>query len=117
MRAPLRDSFRTDRSIAWIRVHNLADYVYFDHGIHLDKGIGCVSCHGQVNEMPLMWREVSLYMEWCLECHRHPELYIRPRAEVFNMNWSPPTDRDLLGPELVAAYGVKKLTNCSVCHR
>jgi hypothetical protein len=68
MLEPVRSSFREDKSIEWVRVHNLPDYVYFDHSIHLNKGVGCVTCHGQVDEMPLTWRENSLSMEWCLDC-------------------------------------------------
>src|SRR6059036_3451354 len=83
-------SFRSDRPIVWNRVHNLPGFVYFDHSIHLKKGIGCASCHGRVDEMPLTRQVASLYMEWCLDCHRHPERHIRPREEVFNLAWTPP---------------------------
>jgi hypothetical protein len=87
MPKPVRQSLRTDRSIAWSRVHDLPDFVYFNHSIHLSKGIGCVSCHGQVEQMPLMWREHSLDMEWCLKCHRQPERFVRPRDRKTNSCW------------------------------
>ncbi len=118
MLAPVRESYRTNRSLEWTRVNDIADFAYFDHSIHVKKGIGCVTCHGQVDDMPLMWRAHSLYMEWCLECHRHPERYVRPREEVFNMHWQPPTgDQLALGRQLVKAYNIRSLTSCSTCHR
>jgi cytochrome c7-like protein len=117
MLEPVRESFRTDRSIEWTRVHNLPGFVYFDHSIHVYKGIGCVTCHGRVDDMPLMWREASLYMEWCLACHRAPERFVRPREYVFSMDWQPPVDQMSLGRQLVQDYHIRKLTNCSTCHR
>jgi hypothetical protein len=116
---PVRESYRSNTSIEWNRVHDLPDFVYFDHSIHVNQGIGCQSCHGQVDQMPLVWKENSLNMEWCLECHRQPEKFIRPRDQVFNMNWVPPVDQDILGPQLVKEYDVQtsQLTNCSICHR
>ncbi len=116
---PVRASFRTDRSIDWIKVHDLPDFVYFNHSIHVQQGIGCVSCHGRVDRMNLTWQESSLYMEWCLDCHRHPEQFVRPREQVFNMEWRPPVDQLTLGRQLVQQYHiqVQQLTNCSVCHR
>jgi Cytochrome c7 and related cytochrome c/Class III cytochrome C family len=114
---PVRESFRTGRSLEWTRVHNLPGFVYFDHSIHINKGIGCVTCHGRVDQMPLMWRENSLYMEWCLECHRNPERFVRPREHVFSMDWQPPYDQIALGKKLVQQYKIEKLTSCSVCHR
>jgi hypothetical protein len=115
---PVRESYRTNTSLQWNRVHDLPDFVYFDHSIHLSKGIGCQSCHGQVDEMPLVWKENTLNMEWCLECHRAPEKFIRPQEEVFNMTWQA-QDQESLGPKLVAEYQVQtsQLTNCSICHR
>jgi hypothetical protein len=117
MLEPVRDSLRTDRPIAWVRVHDLPDLVYFDHSIHLSKGIGCVSCHGRVDQMPLMWRERSLDMEWCLECHREPERYVRPRQYLFSMSWEPTEDQPTSGQRLAQEYHIAKLTACSVCHR
>lgn len=117
--AGVRESFRTDRPIPWIRVHDLPDFVYFHHGIHVQKGIGCSTCHGRVDWMPLTMQVVSLQMRWCLDCHRRPENWIRPRAEVFSMDWEP-SDQAALGPKLVRQYGVagpELLTSCDVCHR
>jgi hypothetical protein len=114
---PVRASFRDNRPLQWTRVHDLPDFVYFDHSIHVHKGIGCVTCHGRVDRMPLTWRASSLQMEWCLECHRHPERYVRPVSEVFNMKWERPAGDPHLGERLVAEYGIhKRLTDCSICH-
>ena len=114
---PVRESFRTGTSIAWTRVHDLPDFVYFNHSVHLHKGIGCTTCHGQVDDMPLMWQQHSLQMEWCLECHRAPERFVRPRAQVFNMTWQPPQYYAALGKQLVQEYDIQRLTSCSICHR
>jgi hypothetical protein len=117
MLEPVRESFRTDKSIRWIRVHDLPDYVYFNHSIHVAKGVGCTTCHGQVNKMPLMWQESSLQMSWCLDCHRHPERFVRPRAEVFSVTYRPPINQLALGRKLVNEYHIQSLTSCSTCHR
>lgn len=117
---PVRESWQTGKPVLWTRVHNLADFVYFNHSIHVKKGVGCVTCHGQVDQMPLMWQEKSLQMEWCLECHRQPERFIRPREYVFSMDWQPPVDQILQGQELVKEYNIRSvdiLTSCSTCHR
>jgi hypothetical protein len=117
MLEPVRESLRMDQSIQWTRVHDLPDFVYFDHSIHVKKGVGCVTCHGPVDQMPLMWREKSLQMEWCLDCHRQPEQYVRPREFVFSVEWEPPADQLTLGRKLVKEYNIQQPTNCSVCHR
>ncbi|MGH7828830.1 MAG: cytochrome c3 family protein [Candidatus Binatia bacterium] len=114
---PVRESFRTDKSIEWTRVHNLPGFAYFDHSIHVKKGVGCTTCHGSVDQMPLMWREHSLYMEWCLECHRAPERFVRPRELVFSMDWRPPANQLEVGRKLVKEYNIQSKTSCSVCHR
>jgi hypothetical protein len=114
---PVRESFRSDQSIRWTRVHDLPDFAYFNHSIHVNKGVGCSTCHGRVDRMPLVWQEKSLLMEWCLDCHRHPERYVRPREEVFNMEYQPPTDQIALGTRLVEEYQIQSLTSCSTCHR
>jgi len=114
---PVRESFRTGKSIQWTRVHNLPGFVYFNHSIHIYKGVGCSTCHGRVDQMPLMWREHSLYMNWCLECHREPERFVRPRKDIFNMEYEPPKDQLALGRQLVKEYKIQKLTSCSTCHR
>ena len=115
--APVRESFRTGQSVKWTRVHDLPDFVYFNHSIHLHKGVGCTTCHGRVDRMPLMYQEQSLQMEWCVDCHRQPERYLRPRELVFSVDYVAPPNQLELGQRLVAAYQVKKLTNCSTCHR
>ncbi len=117
MIAPIKESFRTKRSIAWTRVHDLPDFVYFDHSIHVRKGIGCVTCHGQIDEMPLVRRKATLQMEWCLGCHRAPERYVRPREAVFDLHWQPEEPQEILGKRLVAEYRIHSETSCSVCHR
>jgi Cytochrome c7 and related cytochrome c len=114
---PVRASFRTDQSLQWVKVHDLPDFVYFNHGIHINKGIGCTTCHGQVDQMPLMWTVTTLQMEWCLDCHRNPEKYVRPRSSVFLVDYQPPADQMSLGRKLVQDYQIQKLTSCSTCHR
>ena len=114
---PVRDSFESDRPIAWTRVHDLPDFVHFDHSIHVNKGVGCTTCHGAVDRMPLMWQAESLQMEWCLDCHRRPEEYVRPRAEVFSVAYERPANQAELGRRLVAEYHIQKLTSCSTCHQ
>ena len=88
MLAPVRASYRDNTPIRWNRVHDLPDFAYFHHGVHIQKGVGCVTCHGRVDKMPLMWKESPMTMEWCLECHRNPEPHLRPRDQVFNMAWA-----------------------------
>ncbi len=119
MLEPVRTSYATQVPLEWIRVHDLPDFAYFNHSIHVAKGIGCSTCHGSVNLMPLTWKAHSLQMQWCLECHRSPEKYIRPREEIYNMAYTPPEDQDRFGLELVRQYDVKtgQLTDCSICHR
>jgi Cytochrome c7 and related cytochrome c len=121
MLRPVRDSWATRQPLQWNRVHDLPDFVYFNHSIHVHKGIGCQTCHGEVDAMPLVYQNASLQMRWCLECHRNPEDFVRPREEVFNMDWSPAsrgTSQAELGPRLVAEYGIpSRNDNCSVCHR
>ena len=114
---PVRQSFQSGQPLEWNRVHVLGDFVYFDHSIHVQKGIGCSTCHGQVDQMPLTWKAESLQMSWCLECHRNPEQYIRPREEVFNMDWRPPPNQEELGLRLVHEYAIQSKTSCSTCHR
>jgi hypothetical protein len=117
MLEPVRASWRTGESLEWTRVHDLPEFVYFNHSIHVNKGVGCSSCHGRVDRMPLMFKVNTLYMNWCLECHREPEKYVRPRNQVFNMEYQPPADQLALGAKLVAEYHIQKLTDCYTCHR
>lgn len=117
---PVRASFRTGESLRWVRVNDLPDYVYFNHSIHVSKGVGCATCHGAVDRMPLMFQHASLQMEWCLDCHRAPEKYLRPREAVFDMNWKPQGDQLELGRWLMKEYRIRDtwtLTSCSTCHR
>ncbi len=114
---PVRASYRDNRSLEWTRVHDLPDFVYFNHSIHVNKGIGCSTCHGRVDLMPLMWQVASLQMQWCLECHRNPERYVRPRDKVFQMDYEPPSDQLALGRKLVSEYRIQRLTDCWTCHR
>ncbi|HEV2912780.1 MAG TPA: cytochrome c3 family protein [Pyrinomonadaceae bacterium] len=120
---PVRESWRTGKPIEWTRVHDLPDYAYFNHSIHVNKGVGCSTCHGKVDEMPIMYQASSLQMEWCLECHRAPERFVRPREQVFNMEWrreNTTTEQLAQGRELVSANHIRgplSLTSCSTCHR
>ena len=114
---PVRASFRDDKSLHWIRVHDLPDFVYFNHSIHVKKGMGCETCHGRVDQMPLMQQVNSLQMEWCLDCHRNPDKYVRPRSEVLTMGYRPAMPQAELGPQLVKEYQIQTSTNCSTCHR
>ena len=120
MLEPVRASYETDKSLAWTRVNALPDFVYFNHSIHVKKGIGCTTCHGQLGEMPITWRENTLYMRWCIDCHKHPERSIRRREDVFKPIYDPPRNQLALGRELVKEYGVKgptALISCETCHR
>ncbi len=117
--APLHASMRSGRPIAWKRVHDLPDFVYFDHSIHVNKGVACVECHGRVDQMPLTWREAPLTMQWCLQCHRNAPLHVRPLDRVLSMApMTPLSAQDVA--QLTRLYhlqGVDRLTNCSTCHR
>lgn len=119
MLEPVRASIRTGQPLKWNKVHDLPDFAYFNHSIHVAKGIGCATCHGPVNQMRLMRSAQPLQMRWCLECHRNPERFIRPKEEVFNMNWKA-KDQETLGRELVEKYKVRppaQITSCGTCHR
>lgn len=113
----VRSSYQSDAPIEWTRVHDLPDFVYFDHSIHLNRGIGCTTCHGQVDEMPLMWRANTLNMDWCLSCHRDPSVHIRDREDLFRTDWEPELLSREERDELMTRYHVKSMTNCSTCHR
>jgi hypothetical protein len=118
--APVRASLSEHRPIAWQRVNALPDFVFFDHSIHVAKGVGCETCHGRVDEMARVAQATPLSMSWCLDCHRNPAPNLRPRAAVTQMGWIPtPTQAagDSLGAQLMHQYGVRRLTNCTTCHR
>lgn len=117
MLEPVRASYRDSTPIVWTRVNSLPDFVYFNHSIHVAKGVGCTTCHGPIAEMNITWRDQSLYMRWCLECHNAPEKYLRPRSEVFNAFYKPPADQEALGNRLMSEYKAQKLTTCTTCHR
>jgi hypothetical protein len=133
MLEPVRESFSSGKSLIWNRVNDLPDFVYFNHSIHINKGVGCNTCHGPVDRMPLMYNYASLQMEWCLDCHRAPEKNLRPRDQVFNMRYEEPssarpimldgktyTDQISLGRDLVTKYKLRTvadITSCSTCHR
>ena len=117
--APVRESWEAGTPLRWKRVHNLPGFVYFDHSVHVAKGVGCAECHGRVDHMPLTWQEKPLTMGWCLDCHRDPAPHLRPRSEVFNLAWTRGPD-DPPGDRLAADYRVRDshtLTSCSTCHR
>jgi hypothetical protein len=117
---PVRASFRDDKPLNWKRVHDLPDIVYINHSIHLSKGVVCETCHGRVDRMPLMIQKNTLQMEWCLDCHRDPSRYVRPRDQITTMGYVPAVAQAELGPQLVREYKIadkEHLTNCSVCHR
>jgi hypothetical protein len=129
---PVRTSFQTGQPLEWNRVNQLPDFVYFNHSIHLNKGVGCVTCHGRVDQMvpleemfpidrdiPVIWPTEPLTMEWCLKCHRNPEEHVMPRNQVFNLTWQSPGNQDVMGRGLMNEYKIRDartLTNCSVCH-
>ena len=117
---PIRESYRTDESIKWVKVHRLADYVYFNHSIHVNKGVGCSTCHGRVDQMPLVFQANSLLMEWCVDCHRDTEKVLRPMDKVYDMTWTAPANQAELGKTYHAERNIRsatELTNCSTCHR
>lgn len=113
---PVSQSAAGGPALQWKRVSRLPDHVIFDHSIHLAKGVGCDTCHGRVDQMRLVSPVRTYHMAWCLDCHRHPERYVRPRSEVLNLAWQEPENREQLGRELVAEYGIRRATDCSVCH-
>jgi hypothetical protein len=117
--APVRESYATGIPIAWNEVHRVPDYAYFNHSIHIQKGFGCSECHGQVDDMTLMYKAEPMTMEWCLDCHRNPQDRIRPVEEVFNMDYVHPPNQAELGRQLLTEYNIphKDLTQCYVCHR
>jgi len=115
---PVRESYRTGKALEWIRVHDLPDFAFFNHSIHVNKGIGCETCHGRVDRMPLTWSVNTLHMSWCLDCHRNPEKFVRPKSEIYSMTWATGADT-ALGTKLVADNHIRKrqLSDCSICHR
>jgi hypothetical protein len=126
----VRDSWANNVNIQWNRVHDLPKFVYFNHSIHVAKGVGCSTCHGNIRAMPVVYKTEPLFMSWCLDCHRNPAQYIRPRDQIYNTEWTPPPDQLQQGQRLMEEYGIRlyemetgsgqqinRLTNCSICHR
>jgi len=116
--APLVEAFSRDIPLHWQRLYKLPDFVYFNHSVHIAKGVGCQSCHGEIDRMPLTARAAPLTMQWCLDCHRAPAEHLRPRDQVFNLHWKAKNQR-ALGARLMRDYHIDahRLTECSVCHR
>jgi len=114
---PVRDSDATGMPVEWIRIHHAPDFVFFDHSIHVNSGVGCKTCHGRIDQMEVVYQAEPLSMAWCLGCHRAPEKYLRPVEEVTTMGYEPPGDQITLGLELASARDIKPTTNCSGCHR
>ena len=120
MLAPVRESYAKDQPLQWVRVNRLPDYVYYNHSVHVTKGIGCSSCHGPIDTMQLTYRAHTLEMTFCLNCHRNPQNFVRTPDQVWNMEWTPPANQDTLGPQLVKQYNIaspERLLDCSTCHR
>jgi len=120
--APVRESLATQQPLHWKRVNQLPDFVFFNHSIHVQKGIGCSTCHGEVDQMPITWKDKSLYMRWCLDCHEAPQKLLRPRDQIFNMRWQPATNQLERGTALLSTYHISsnrldQLRDCSMCHR
>ena len=118
--APVRQSWETGEPIQWNRVHDVPDFVYFDHHIHVNKGVGCETCHGRVDQMGVAVKAETMYMSWCLECHEQPEKYLRPVENVYDMGYQPAEDQAIVGARLVEEYDIRpseQLMNCSICHR
>lgn len=113
---PVRQAAAGGPPLRWNRVNDLPDFVIFDHSIHVVKGFGCDTCHGRVDRMSRVWQVRPFHMQWCLDCHRNPERYVRPRDQVFNMAYQPPPNQEVLGQRLVAEYGIRRVTDCSACH-
>ena len=120
MLKPVRDSYSQDKPLEWVRLNRLPSYVYYNHSVHVTKGIGCSTCHGAVTDMQLTYRANAFEMQFCLNCHREPERWVRPKEQVWQMDWTPPANQAALGRELVAQYhiqGGNRLTECGICHR
>jgi hypothetical protein len=117
---PVRRSYFTGQPIEWNRVHQLPDFTYFNHSIHVNKGIGCATCHGRIDQMPAVTKVATLQMSWCLDCHRNPAPNLRPRDQITNMAWQPPDDpvaAKTLATDLMKTYDVHSRVSCTTCHR
>jgi hypothetical protein len=114
---PVRESYASGKTIPWVRVHDLADYAYFNHSAHITAGVGCVSCHGRVDRMEVVSQQEKLTMSWCLDCHRNPEPHLRPAEFVTSMDWVPDEDPTVLGARLRQVHDINPSTDCTTCHR
>ena len=118
---PVRASFRENKPIEWVRVHDVPEFAYFNHSIHIAKGVGCASCHGQIDDMPAVLQVNTLQMEWCLQCHRDPAPNIRPKAAIYDMKWTPadmtPEQQREVDEKIKSLRSKEMLTSCSTCHR
>jgi hypothetical protein len=114
---PVRQSYASGMPVPWVRVHDLPDYVYFNHSAHVSRGVGCVSCHGRIDKMDVVYQAEPLTMGWCLNCHRNPEKFVRPVETVTRMDWQPPEDQTTFGRKLCQANQLKPSSDCSTCHR
>lgn len=114
---PVRESWLTNKPIEWVRIHELPDYVYFDHSIHLNAGVGCFSCHGNIDKMVEVKLAKPLSMSWCLDCHRDPAMHLRPVTEITNMDWEPPANQTELGHKIMEERNILPTIDCSGCHR
>jgi hypothetical protein len=110
-------SYATGMPVEWIRVHDLPDFVYFNHSAHVNRGVGCVSCHGRVDKMEVVYQDQPLHMAWCLDCHRNPEPNLRPQEAITTMDWVPQEDPALLGTRIREERNINPSTDCSTCHR
>lgn len=119
MLEPVHKSFATGQPLRWKRLHDLPDYVYFDHSIHIDKGVGCESCHGRIDKMPLAYKSTALLMSFCLDCHRRPQDFLRPKDQITTMGWRPELPQRAMGNKLMKEHKIlpARLTDCSICHR
>ncbi len=114
---PVRESYYEGKPLRWQRVHRLPDFVFFDHSVHVDNGVGCESCHGRVDRMARIYQAKPLTMGWCLGCHRDPEKHLRPLDQITAMGWQPAGSQAELGAKLAKAYAIRPSTDCWACHR
>ncbi len=114
---PVRESFASGLPVKWVRVHDLPDYAYFNHSAHVNRGVGCVSCHGRIDKMEVVYQSEPLSMGWCLDCHRNPEPNLRPLSEITNMDWQAPGDPFEFGRQIRTAFDLNPNEDCSTCHR
>ena len=124
---PVRDSWATGQPVAWVQIHHVPDYAYFNHSAHVNRGVSCVSCHGKVNEMTVVYEDKALSMGWCLQCHRNPAEFVRPiaaakpgeQSPIFNLNWTPPgkESQSDIGKKLVHDWKINPPKDCAGCHR